>query len=129
MSLLLLFGGSFSASVIASTTTGLSGIMVVGSTVYSALCESRAATTARTCRASIRWYDSGGVFISDSSGIPASNSTSAWTELRVTDTSPASAVYAAVLVEVSGTAAAEVHYFDKIGFYLRATQPDWDPGD
>lgn len=130
MSLLLLLGaGATVGGMAVSTPTGVEGVMVAGSTLYSASAEFRAATDARSCLVHIEWFDGDGASVGFSSGSSVVNSTSGWTEAAVADTSPSGAVYAAVIAEVVGAASSEVHYVDKVGFYLRNDDPLWDPGE
>lgn len=127
MSLLLLFGGAVAGtSMSARTPTGLSGLLVAGSLTYTARAEFRAAATPRDCRMLIRWYDGAGALISTSTGTSVVDSTSAWTAASVSDTSPSTATYASVVLEVLDAAAAEVHYADKIGLF-QGSSPTWVP--
>lgn len=113
----------------ASTRTGTDGVMVEGSTEYTAVAQFRAAATPRDCRVYLVWYDADGAeILPPTDGIAVTNSTSAWTDATVTGTSPADAVYVAVVVAVEDASAAEVHYVDKIGLFLRNSDPLWDPG-
>jgi len=111
----LLLTPSPSGTISAITDTGTAGAPVSGSTQYTAGAWFRAQTAARSCNVIIRWYDSSGTIISSSSGSTVSDSTSAWTQATVTDTSPSNAVYAAVAVQVASTSSpADPHYVDAV---------------
>lgn len=101
----------------AATPSGTSGIAVDPNGSYTALASFRAATNARTVALRIGWYTSAGSFISTTTETTGTDSTSAWTQLANSGTSPATAAYAQVEVYVeSNGGAGEVHYIDKISF-------------
>lgn len=103
--------GTATTSVI--TPTGLNGVQVAPSTAYTASAYVRAAATSRTVALTIYWYSAAGSLVTTSTaGTGAADSTSAWTRVTVTGTSPATAVYAAVYVSWTGTVASEIHYID-----------------
>jgi hypothetical protein len=109
------------------TSSGVNGIPVSGSKVYSAVCFTRATTNTRTVRMVITWYDSGGSFISQSAPAGETNSTTAWTKHTTTGTSPSNAVYAQIGPVVYATGAGgEVHHVDAMGLWEGAGT-EWAP--
>lgn len=117
MSLLLLLGSpsGVGTGCTAITTTGASGVPVVVGREYMAVADALTAVTSRTVGIGIRWYTSGGVLISSTTGSTAKDNTSTWVQLTCPAIAPATAAFASVYVEVVGASAAEVHYFDRIG--------------
>jgi Carbohydrate binding domain len=95
------------------TTTATGGVMVTGSTQYSARLDFRAVTTGRSCMVLIGWFDAAGAFISNSSGNAVTDTTTGWVTSTVTATSPSNAVFANVKGLVTGPAMSEQHYVDK----------------
>ncbi|SOE25602.1 hypothetical protein [Streptomyces sp. OK228] len=87
----------------------------------------RAAATGRTCNVRIRFYD--GTFTAIAGTITGSgtDSTSTWTEVVATGTSPSTAVYAKAEIEVASPANAEVHNIDHVGLMYGAGAP-WSDG-
>jgi hypothetical protein len=74
-----------------------------------------AAVSARSCAAQISWYDSGGTFISTSTGATVTDGTAAWVQATVTATAPPAAAYCRAAVQVQATGgASEVHYADDV---------------
>lgn len=124
MSLLLLFGGGGTPP--SNMSAAATNVLVAASVDYTARAEFRAATDARDCRVLIRWYNGAGGLISTSTGVSVADSTSGWTAASVSATSPSTATYASVVVEVLDAIAAEVHYVDKIGLFQGAS-PTWVP--
>lgn len=120
--------GGFVDVMIATTPTGVSGIACSSSTQYSAVASFRSAATSRNVKVGIAWYTSAGVHLSDSYGSVAADSTTAWTQVTVTATSPGTAAFMAVKLHVAGPpAASEVHYADKV--IVRAgSDTTWAPG-
>lgn len=102
-------GGDMSAT----TPTGVSGRAVIAGRTYTAAAGFRADATNRTARMYIRWYNSGGGLISEISANGSSN-TGFWLQFPVTGVAPVGATFAAVVVEIVGAAAAELHYVDQI---------------
>lgn len=98
----------------ATTPTGASGRAVLPNRRYSAFAAFRAGTLGRTVNIYLRWYNSGGTFISESFGNSA-DGTGFWSQVATTNVmSPATAAFAAIAVEIVGAAAAEQHYIDQI---------------
>ncbi|WP_055563598.1 hypothetical protein [Streptomyces atriruber] len=87
----------------------------------------RAAATARTCSVRVRFYDETFTAIAGTISNSGTDSTSTWTEVVATDTSPAATVYARAEIEVAGPANAEVHYADHVGLMYGAGAP-WSDG-
>lgn len=110
------------------TATNDERVAVTVGTSYTAMAQIRAGASARTCKVSIVWYDSGGSVLSTSDGSTATSSTSAWTNYTCTATAPASAAYAAPKVTVaSAGGAAELHYVDQADLHV-GSGTTWTPG-
>ena len=111
----------------AKTLEGLPGVVVSPNLLYTARAAVRAAVSARSCELIIWWYKASGAYSdikSQSTGAQLADSAAGWTVISCTDTAPADAAFAAVLVYVIGTVAgAEVHYADEIGFAPGALRP------
>lgn len=90
---------------------------VLANTAYTVSAATKAATAARTANIGICWIDSGGAQISQVQSSNVTNSTSAYTTLTHTATSPANAAYAAVYVVITAPALNEVHYVDTVGIW------------
>jgi len=100
---------------------------VVGGRTYTAVVYSRSAVSARQARVSIDWLDSSGTFISAVGGTLVTNTTTGWTQLTVTGTSPANAAFCGVYMTIVSTgAASEVHYADNFGLTL-GENTNWLP--
>lgn len=96
--------------------SGKAGEEVRGSTSYSASAWTKAKTDARTVKLRFVWFDSDGKYISKSTSAGGTNSTSSWTEVTHTATSPSNAKYASIRIIFTGVAAGEVHYIDDVTF-------------
>jgi microcystin-dependent protein len=81
---------------------------------YTAQFRSRAATTPRTVRPGLFFYDSAGAVISGLYATGGANTTSGWTQHTVTMTAPSNAAYARVIPLVQSPAIGEVHYIDAV---------------
>lgn len=111
------------------TLAGRGGVPVIAAKSYTAKAELKAATTGRTVRLYIRWYDlAGNVLSTSSAGSNITDATGSWTTATVTATSPASAAFAAVIVEALSVAANEFHYIDKAALYNGTAPGSWLPG-
>jgi hypothetical protein len=99
---------------------------VLGSTQYTAVASFRSAVTARSVNVKLRWYDRTAL-LSTTSGSNVTDGTGGYVQAVVTATSPANAVYGAVVVEVVSAAAAEVHRVDMVSLHRGATTA-WTPG-
>lgn len=113
--------GNMSARTFAAATgTASAGyqyhlVPVSPSKQYTALASFRASTAGRSVNVAIRWYSAAGALLSTSTGSNVTDTTSAWTQASVTATSPGTAAYAGVVLNVLATAAAsEVHWADKM---------------
>jgi hypothetical protein len=73
---------------------------------------SRAATTTRSTRVEIQWYDSGGVSLSVSTGTATANSNAAWGLREMSAEAPANAAYMRPRGYVISPALGEQHYWD-----------------
>ena len=116
--------GAASLSVTASTAANVSAqsgasaaeyVTVQPSTEYAAEAWVRAATVSRLCDVRIDWYTAAGASISTAAGDDVADSTSAWSRLTVSGTSPVNAAFARVRVLVFSPGAGEVHYVDDVG--------------
>ena len=96
----------------AVSSTGTSGFAATTGLTYTGQARFRAATTVRSVGVELRWYDSAGAFISTTFGSTTSDTTSGWTQVTVTSTAPAGALYGALGLRVLSAAIAEVHYAD-----------------
>lgn len=89
--------------------------------------QARAAATARTVNARIRFYDETFTALAGTITGTGADSTSTWTEVVATGTSPEGTVYAKVEGEIVSPASAEVHNLDHIGLMYGANAP-WSDG-
>ena len=96
----------------ADTASGTSGFLVTAGSTYKATCYARAGTTGANCFIQLRWYTSGGAFLSQQSGPTFVDSSSAWTPISAVLTAPATAAFAAFKITFTTTGAGEVHYSD-----------------
>ncbi|USC17043.1 hypothetical protein [Rhodococcus sp. 11-3] len=88
----------------------------------------RAASTTRSCRARIDFYDSQFNAVSGTlTGTSVTDSASTWTEVLVTGPIPAGTVYARLSAEVLSVAGSEVHYIDHLGLMYGSSTP-WSSG-
>lgn len=112
----------------ASTTPGTGGIPVVVGATYTAFIRFLSGTVARTFNLGIRWYDSGGSALSISWSAAQNSSLTDWTTFSWSAVAPASAVYAAILVQVNNTVNGEVSYVDGAGLWRGNSTTFYDPG-
>jgi hypothetical protein len=98
----------------ATTPTGTSGVPVKATTQYTAAARFRANTAGRSTRVLIGWYTAAGALISTDTGSSISDTTTGWVQATVTATSPGTAAFAAVVLEVLSAVATEVHFADTI---------------
>lgn len=75
---------------------------------------SRAATTTRSTRVEIQWYDAALASLSTTLGTASANSSAAYGLREVTAEAPAGAAYARPRLYVIGAAAGEQHYWDTV---------------
>jgi hypothetical protein len=104
----------------ATTPTGTSGVPVLPNKQYTAIANVRriSATANRNGRIDIAWYTAAGALISTSTGSSVTDNNTDWVAQSVcTATSPATAAFATVVLNVlTPTAANEDHAFDQISF-------------
>lgn len=102
---------------------------VTAGQTYTARASARSAVSARSVKVGIRWVDVAHANIgSIIYGTPANDSTGGWTDYFVTAVAPANAVYAKVVLFVTGTGgASEVHYFDTMSI-RHGSSTDWVVG-
>lgn len=97
-------------------------IAVSPSTQYTALTSFRAGASARSCRVTIQWLTAAMAAISTSVGTSVADTTTGWTQVFVTATSPSNAAFAYIVPEVVSTGgASELHYADEIDLHQGAT--------
>lgn len=77
----------------------------------------RAAATSRTCNVKVEWYTAAGALITNVLVGTAADNTSGWTRVRGEVTTPATAAFGRLQLEVAGAAAGEIHYVDDIEFH------------
>lgn len=120
---------SAAGNMVVSTATA-SRWAVAGNASYAIQAQVRAAASSRSTLVQISWYDSGGVLISSSAGSSAADSTTGWTSISSTATSPSNAFSAGVTITVSATGAAnEVHFLDAVLMEQSSTVNDYFDGD
>lgn len=102
---------------------------VIAGQTYTARASARSAVSVRSVKVGIRWIDAAHANIgSIVYGTASNDSTSAWTDYSVTAVAPSNAVYAKVVVFVTGTgAASEAHYFDTMSI-RHGSSTDWVVG-
>jgi hypothetical protein len=111
----------------ANTPTGTSGIKVNASTAYGAGFYLKSSVS-RTARVVIDWYTAAGALISSSNGSSVASTTTGWTLYSVFATSPGTAAFATVKVEVlTSVAVGELHFVDSIGFWAGTTVQTFFP--
>lgn len=95
---------------------------------FAAIAQVRTASVVQQARVELAWYTSGSVLISSTLGTYVNDSSSAWTQISVSGSAPATAAYVRVAVRFASTGgAAEIHYVDAIA--LRHTMSlDWAIG-
>jgi len=99
------------------SATGTAGIPVAPNTEYLTSGWVRAATTGRFCDWRVDWYDAAGAFVSTTGPFGGvTNTTTGWTLVEGTATSPATAAFARPLMFVTSVGAGEVHYLDDASF-------------
>lgn len=107
-------GGDASARHIISSTSGFPATPGRSYLLQGWL---RAATSARTVRMRVSWYDSGGFLVSATTSGDVTDSTSTWTLSTSVVVAPATAAFAQIGVVVTAAGgAAEVHYVDDVSF-------------
>lgn len=99
-------------TMVVQTLTGKRGIPVTGGATYTASIYFRAATTARSTRVTLGWYNSSGTLLSESSSTDVVDATGSWTRRSVTGSAPASAAFLSVKVTILATTVGEIHYVD-----------------
>lgn len=112
----------------AETATGTSGTPVQPNTEYTAIASLKAAATGRSIQLSIAWYNSSGSLISTTTGTAGSDNTSSPTQITATNpSSPSTAAYATIIVNVLSAALNEIHDVTQIGLFL-GTTTTWAAG-
>lgn len=86
-------------------------------TAFTASAYVKAATTGRSARVGIIYYDADDVEIASTQGTAVLNTNASWTLIQHTANAPSNAVTGNVTVRIVGTASSEVHYVDKIAFH------------
>lgn len=116
-------------STAAGTTSAAitSRLAVSASSPYTFLATVKS-SVARSCSVNVAWYDAGGALLSTDVGASVTSSTSVWTQLSVSATSPVGAVTASVILVAVATAGAETHDFDKMGLFYGLGVTQWVAG-
>lgn len=81
-------------------------------------------TTGRSCEAWVRWFDGSGNTLFDSSHTVITDNPTAWTACNILSTAPSNAASVALLVQIDGSGAGELHYFAS-NFLWDMTIADW----
>lgn len=102
-------------------------IEIAPSTAVTAVAQFKAATIARTCTTQISFYDADFASAGGTLSSSAADSTSTFTEVAVTGTTPATAVYAKVVLLVTAPGSGESHYIDGVGL-MYGTDSVWSHG-
>ena len=109
-----------------ATSTGLIGARtttkypVTVGTTYFGQAFARASTTTRFTQVLLRWWDSSGVFLSDSIGTALSVTNSAWVNPTVTAAAPTNAAFVSLGVEFTTVGNGEIFYSDDHDLRLNA---------
>jgi hypothetical protein len=114
------------AQVATSAFVNAGEVPVVPGLPYSVSAYLKAPTTVRTANIQIQWRDNSQNILGLTNGSNITESLSAWTRAIWTDTAPANAAWARVVILVNGCAAGEVHYFDSIQFEQSAAPTAFD---
>lgn len=110
------------------TEGGLLASPVAASTQYTAVAECRAETATRTFQVGMRWFTAAGALISTALSVATpTNSTTGWTQVTHTMTSPATAAFGSVIVQVNGVVVGEQHQFRRLGL-IQGNLTTWHPG-
>jgi hypothetical protein len=111
----------------ANLPTGTSGVRVKAGAQYTCVASFKAATTGRSTRVEVTWYDRSGTSISTSTGSNVTDTTSGWTQANITATAPTGAYYASITVRVLAAAANEQHWVDSVSIHI-GSSTTWQPG-
>lgn len=119
------------ADAFALRPTGTAGAPVTPNTSYVVSGYFRAATTARSCKVGVTWYDAAGAAIGGSVWMPTgvNDTTTGWTRVTFATTSPANAAYASPRIVVAAPVAGEVHYLDAVMFETGTVASTYFDGD
>ena len=99
------------------TPAGTSGVPVTAGSIYSLSAYVRSSTASEDFQVFIRWYNSSGTLITDSTGSTGASSTTIWTRLSVSATAPVGAAYASLRVRKIATGTSGLfHYIDAVLF-------------
>lgn len=115
------------ASSAATMSVGSNDVEISEATPVTARVQVRSAVTARTVTLRILFYDDLFASLGGTISSSGTDSTTTWTEITCTGTSPAGTAYAKVQVEVASPANAEVHYVDHVGL-MYGTGSAWSSG-
>lgn len=111
-----------------AATTALALYPVVAGQTYTWMVALRAAASPRGFLAGVLWYNSVGGLVSSDNSTGNTDTTSGWTQGKVTAPAPVGAVWAAGYPYVQSTGGAgEVHYVDCAGLFPGAVSA-WGPG-
>jgi hypothetical protein len=106
---------STAASMFAASSNSTSEMVPVvpGQTIH-VDAYSRAATTGRSTRVEIQWYDSAGVALSVTVGTSTANDSTSWGLREMSADAPAGAAYMRPRLFVASPASGEIHYWDTV---------------
>jgi len=106
---------SSAANMSMATAAGTGGIPVTALRFYTVSAWGfKPSGTARQIRVDIIWYTAAGAVISTSTGTPVLEVLNAWTRASVSVLAPATAAFAAVVVNVLAAGNTEQHYFNGV---------------
>lgn len=110
--------------------TAANVISVTAADTYSYSVQVRAGSTSRNVKAQITWLDHWGNTLSTSAGTSTGDASGSWTSVSVSDTAPATAVFAAPSLQwQSGAwASGESHYVTQHQLELAASPTGYDDG-
>lgn len=112
----------------AATMSVLSNdVEIAESTPVTVRAQLRTAVTARTVNLSVQFYDETFTSLGGTITGSGTDSSTTWTEITATGTSPAGTAYAKVKVEVVSPGNTEVHYVDHVGL-MYGTGSAWSDG-
>lgn len=97
-------------------TAAANGIPVMPGGRYYVAAWFRAATTVRTVRVGVRWYDAGSILLSTTTSSSPVETTTGFVLAEMAAVAPTSAAFAVVIAQIEAPAAAELHYVDDVQF-------------
>lgn len=119
--------GKMTASTAATMSVTSTFIRVSPETPVTARAQFRAAVTARTVNLRITYFDDQFASVAGTVTATGTDSTSTWTELVATGTTPVGTAWVKVVLEVASPASSEVHNVDHVGL-MYGTNTPWNDG-